>query len=676
MEKYDPYDQLILECPHDGIYSTPDQLISKLETIIGENTQNQKLFTPNFKTYIKDLTKNYACPYTVLDSNLNKKERNRKYIKFICYFHTKERKSCSASFSIFLLNDIIIDIKFVNEHNHNFDPIEMGAHADLTQSQMKEQIKSEVANGMSSGYIRRKFNIDLSSDQLYNISRNVRRQAFSEDIRKVYNDLPKWNKECKVYYDTIKPTNLFAGLTLINRRLIGKIYANDICELDDTLCTNIFGYPIIPIYVYDEHNHMQILAIGVMCGKKEPDFEQFLTHVKEAVGDIRVFISDRLQAQQNGIEKVFQNPSIVFCKLHIRRNIEQNFGKRNNRVLELFDCFMKEEITRSDYLKALQQLLSDEKKHKQHIQNLIEDINHYDPTILDALNCREHNTSNGAEGMFSNLKNWIDHKITSLSDIIDHLYREMSMLMQNNFRNACSEKFKMDDALYNGCELGLYARRILTNHFVDLIKLIEDSNCKNEDISNLAISKLQNCTCAPKHNKIPCIHDLYVKFLNHGESLLGQDDIPPIYWIQKLSFNHDKTQPKINMIDKVTEINPSYNDLMNIITPLISAATHDPRVMNEFRTFIEKVESLKVSIDPGAEKTLQSPGAPMRYPSSLVDHKKPGRPKTKRRVKCSNCGRPGHNRSSCTFHPKTEEQLFIENAKKTRAKQMQIILNE
>jgi transposase-like protein len=45
--------------------------------------------------------------------------------------------------------------------------------------------------------------------------------------------------------------------------------------------------------------------------------------------EVRAVITDRIQSQINAITQVFPNASIVFCRVRIMRNVEQNFGPQH-----------------------------------------------------------------------------------------------------------------------------------------------------------------------------------------------------------------------------------------------------------------------------------------------------------------------------------------------------------
>ena len=47
--------------------------------------------------------------------------------------------------------------------------------------------------------------------------------------------------------------------------------------VDDTSCTNKFGFPIIAAIAFDENKASQLIALGVIQGKSIDDFDQFFS---------------------------------------------------------------------------------------------------------------------------------------------------------------------------------------------------------------------------------------------------------------------------------------------------------------------------------------------------------------------------------------------------------------
>lgn len=149
----------------------------------------------------------------------------------------------------------------------------------LIDTETKNQIKQLRSDGASPGFIRKKFNLSISADQLYNISRKDLFERFNDEIIKLHNSFDTWNKEYSFFFHEINGN--FNGITLINRRIVCTPYASDIVVIDDTMCINRYQYPVIPCFCYDDNDRAQMLAVGIIVGKTTNDFMQFLNDLKK-----------------------------------------------------------------------------------------------------------------------------------------------------------------------------------------------------------------------------------------------------------------------------------------------------------------------------------------------------------------------------------------------------------
>ena len=216
--------------------------------------------------------------------------------------------------------------------------------------------------------------------------------------------------------------------------MIDKPYANDICVIDDTMCTNRYKYPVILCLCYDENDKAQMVSIGILVGKTYNDFVDFLiilaNHIK-----IRVFICcDRLKAQKDAIKNIFSEAKIVFCRIHILRNIRDNLGRSSIIYVETKRLF-EGEIRTSDFVKILETEISKNTKGKKHLQLLLKHLKYYDPEIIKQYRLRNHFTSNLAEGIFGSVKNWLDNEILTLTEVIEAFLIQSEMLIKKKCIN-------------------------------------------------------------------------------------------------------------------------------------------------------------------------------------------------------------------------------------------------
>ena len=345
---------------------TPQGFKDFLSSLIGQNIHT---FKPNLKQVIIDASIYYVCPYSCIDSHLERNKKN--YIKFVCKFHTTKRTNCSSNFKILIRNDVVYDIEFDQKlHNHFLDELFISSRISLITSHTKDTITEASKNGLPTCYIRRFICPKLLPDQLYNATRKGKKEYFDDEIGKLHEYLTSvQNNYCTIWqFDS---NNKFYDLLIINSRIKKCAYAKDIIVMDDTMCTNRFQYPILPFIVFDENNAVQILAIAIIKEKDEIYFANILRSFKSEINSVKIFLIDRLISQTNAIKKIFPSSKIVYCRLHIKRNIEHHMG-RNSKILEAFMLFIHEKINREDCINMLKENIKNSNKFKKHIQKLID----------------------------------------------------------------------------------------------------------------------------------------------------------------------------------------------------------------------------------------------------------------------------------------------------------------
>jgi len=99
-------------------------------------------------------------------------------------------------------------------------------------------------------------------------------------------------------------------------------------------------YPIESIACKDPNGRIQLVAFGFLSGKDKEAFEDFFKKFKEMAyrerskaginGTIgNIILCDRCKAQKCGIIQSFQNSKIIYCKVHIMRNIKNMLGPKS-----------------------------------------------------------------------------------------------------------------------------------------------------------------------------------------------------------------------------------------------------------------------------------------------------------------------------------------------------------
>ena len=71
----------------------------------------------------------------------------------------------------------------------------------------------------------------------------------------------------------------------------------------------------------DENGLSQVLTFSIMISRVKAMFVEYLTELKHRIGDICLFVFDRHRTQVVAIKEVFPDSYIIFCRVHIGRNI-------------------------------------------------------------------------------------------------------------------------------------------------------------------------------------------------------------------------------------------------------------------------------------------------------------------------------------------------------------------
>lgn len=589
----------------------------------------------SIKDAIKEKMILYYCPYVI---NSTKSSSGMYYIYYKCGI-----KNCKSGFRLKFYNGIISDTKSEWQHDHTMDRMYLESNYFMMSNDKKEEICKLRMNGASPGYIRKSLKLAISPDQLYNISRRTIKEKFENEFENLESESYKWNKNYYVINHYKSDDNVFNGITLINRRIVDMPYASDICVIDDTLCMNKYRYPVVAIYCYDENDKAQLLSVGIITGKTFNDFVYYLKDISDYIKP-RVFICDRYESQKKAIEFVFQDTHIVFCRVHIKRNVIDHFGNNSN-IYTVITKLFNGDINTDDYINTLKNEILQNADKSQHIKLLLEHIKYYAPSETKKLRMRKHYTSNLIEGSFSAIKNWTNHEIVPLSEIINTFTLHSEMLMK---KSISTKRLSIDINLYSGMELGSLGRNVLMNEY-DLFKLhlniISSNNPSSQIIKNYLES--QNCDCMNLiEYGLPCCHLLYKRYIELRVPLLNETDIPDIYFATNI--NHDAVEtPILQKKDEPKKENYSYSNIMDKISQIASEASRNKDVQNLFDQFFYDFNKLKIN-QKGSPSFISQSGRPTTRQSLYVEHnQKSGAPKKKSRYHCKLCGKEGHNISTC-----------------------------
>ena len=157
---------------------------------------------------------------------------------------------------------------------------------------------------------------------------------------------------------------------------------------------------------------------------------------------------------------------------------------------------------------------------------------------------------------------------------------------------------------------------------------------------------IYNCSCkVNKEYELPCCHMLFQRYRADLFPLVREEDIPDIYYIYPFENCEKAEIQTVQVVNKKNE-NYKYSNLMDMVSPIAAEANRNPDIQRLFDKLFNGFNDLKKSSNGSPEYIPQS-GRPIIKQSLLVDHRKCGSQKIKRRYKCSNCGEIGHNIAKC-----------------------------
>lgn len=109
--------------------------------------------------------------------------------------------------------------------------------------------------------------------------------------------------------------------------------------MDETAMTNMYGLPLEAMIVIDQEAHTQLLAYSIIPNKSSESFKYFFKDYIELGGKtFRIIVVDRLQAQLDALQEIFPNSYIVFCLVHIRRELLLYFQTSDEIIIKFEDA--------------------------------------------------------------------------------------------------------------------------------------------------------------------------------------------------------------------------------------------------------------------------------------------------------------------------------------------------
>lgn len=393
------------------------------------------------------------------------------------------------------------------------------------------------------------------------------------------------------------------------------------------------------LFTVDAENKTQIIGFSLLEDKTEESFEKFLQFIKQHLqNDPRVITCDRCQAQINAIEHVFPNTFIVYCRIHIRRNLLIYFEK-NDDIIVGFDDIATNLNRCNEYVellrKRLSQLDSDDEGYII-LDTLLNNLDRWLPSRLIELGIYSEWTSNRAEGFFGNFKIKFGFSRKSASELCKNLMTYIKLMKVQSLKSiSTTNKHYETFPLFTDEErkqIGALALRYIADEY---IAVINDVN--NEPWCPWCSLKQMGSSLS-----LPCRHVMH----EMEEISLSLEDIDERYLrIERNTSDHLLNCSEEIIINNDSKKDCSYSGLMTRISPWASAAQKSQEVMDVFDRTFNDFQQIGQEINSGMPPTLSIKGKIASHPSHNVILA--GAPKTKRLYRCSKCHEFGHKCTNC-----------------------------
>ena len=296
----------------------------------------------NFKSltdFVHKMSRDARCPFSA--------EKTQKYRKTYTYKCTFSQNGCFAKLAFTRFEDFFKNSffsfdtqeSFFHHCNHPVIQRFAEAHRNCVNQETIEQIQFQTKLGVLPGRIRTNLDLECGSDKFYEIRRPILKEDRIEDIEELLESLHNGKRKLVTL---TKNEDILESLTILDKEILESNYSSDIAIIDDTSMTNMYGLPIEAMLVVDQEDHSQLLGYSVLPNKSKESFENFFNdYIKLGGKSFRIIIVDRLEAQYSSIVKVFPQTYIVFCLVHIRKDLRLYFNQLDHEILNGFDEIRK-----------------------------------------------------------------------------------------------------------------------------------------------------------------------------------------------------------------------------------------------------------------------------------------------------------------------------------------------
>ena len=383
--------------------------------------------------FVHQITRNAHLPFSAY--------RTENYKRTFVYACTFAQYGCSSKLVFTQFTDYFENHYFTFElqfcclqhNNHPLNTHFVEAHRNCLPQTTIDQIRFQTQLGVLPGRIRSNLDVEIGSTLFYDIRRSVIHEEKTEDLVQLIQFLREGNQKHIIVHD---PNDTLESITIIDKDILNSNYASDIAIMDDTAMTNMYGLAIEEVIVVDQEDHSQLLGYSVLSNKSEDGFSSFFKDYSTLnVSQFRIIVVDRLEAQYNALEEHFPDTYIVFCLVHIKRDLLTYFNS-NDGIIIGFEALRKNPLYSFEYLNYLMRRKDELKGHKGYrcIEILINRYEHWLPLLVIQHGFYFNIDTSRIEGFFGLLKGNYGHDRGTLTSVIKNLNNLCGLLKTQSYR--------------------------------------------------------------------------------------------------------------------------------------------------------------------------------------------------------------------------------------------------
>ena len=467
-------------------------------------------------------------------------------------YEQDQKEYCGAKFTIKIVNEtmsIVGTPSFKHNHDSSVGCFDNSYHHHTFSKTENKEIRETIKKVGVNETIKIYKDDKISREKIRNVRKSERGIMRQED---------DFLCEYPVVEDDeyIRVTNLTFDRKLDNFIVINKKLCKYKCNhyqyyIDDTVGIDINNKVMVCISTLSPNNKIIILAFGIIQDKKTESFKKFFSKYKEIVPIDPVVINvDRCEAQKNALIETYPNTHLIYCSIHIRRNISQNFKEKI--ILDFYDQMMNGQLHENIFLAFLIEIV---KKKCLELYNekfssiqlpelppemiislekfdivpklgslikLIEDREHFFPSYSEQFALYNKNTTNSIETVFATIKRAIGHQHLSYMDLIDQV-KCVCLGVENGCERSIGE---IDNTLFDRGDddknlelITEHAKKIIITQYKEMIK-------NKKDYSETCHSCRYRANEQTKSRAWPCQHFMMQRQIQGMNPLLTIDDIP------------------------------------------------------------------------------------------------------------------------------------------------------